>query len=110
MQYTKFGRTSRRVSRLCLGTITFGLLCDEAQSRAILDAAAEGGIDFLDLDHGAGGERPGPGVDAADAARVGNLVRRQTLSGRGDGNDHHVAMATIATYGRATPPTARSVH
>jgi aryl-alcohol dehydrogenase-like predicted oxidoreductase len=28
--------------------MTFGLQCDEAQSRAILDAAAAGGIDFLD--------------------------------------------------------------
>ena len=48
MQYTKFGRTGLRVSRLCLGTMTFGLQCDEAQSRAILDTAADGGIDFLD--------------------------------------------------------------
>jgi 1-deoxyxylulose-5-phosphate synthase len=36
------------VSRLCLGTMTFGLQCDEATSRAILDRAAEGGVDFLD--------------------------------------------------------------
>src|SRR5580692_8363623 len=28
--------------------MTFGLQCDEAQSHAILDAAAEGGIDFFD--------------------------------------------------------------
>jgi aryl-alcohol dehydrogenase (NADP+) len=28
--------------------MTFGLQCDEARSHAILDAAAEGGIDFLD--------------------------------------------------------------
>ena len=36
------------MSRLCLGTMTFGLQCDEPTSRAILDRAAEGGIDFLD--------------------------------------------------------------
>jgi aryl-alcohol dehydrogenase-like predicted oxidoreductase len=36
------------VSRLCLGTMTFGYQCDEAGSFAILDAAAEGGITFLD--------------------------------------------------------------
>jgi 1-deoxyxylulose-5-phosphate synthase len=36
------------VSRLCLGTMTFGLQCDEPTSVAILDRAAEGGIDFLD--------------------------------------------------------------
>jgi aryl-alcohol dehydrogenase (NADP+) len=48
MKYTKFGGTGLRVSRLCLGTMTFGLQCDEAQSRAIMDKAAEGGIDFFD--------------------------------------------------------------
>jgi aryl-alcohol dehydrogenase (NADP+) len=48
MQHVKFGRTGLRVSALCLGTMTFGLQCDEASSHAILDAAAAGGIDFLD--------------------------------------------------------------
>jgi aryl-alcohol dehydrogenase-like predicted oxidoreductase len=36
------------VSRLCLGTMTFGLQCDESDSVAILNRAADGGIDFLD--------------------------------------------------------------
>jgi 1-deoxyxylulose-5-phosphate synthase len=36
------------VSRLCLGTMTFGLQCDEQMSASILDRAADGGIDFLD--------------------------------------------------------------
>jgi aryl-alcohol dehydrogenase (NADP+) len=48
MRHVKFGRAGLRVSALCLGTMTFGLQCDEETSRAILDAAAEGGIDFLD--------------------------------------------------------------
>src|SRR4051794_28943895 len=48
MDSTRLGRTGLRVSRLCLGTMTFGLQCDEATSRAILDAAAAGGITFLD--------------------------------------------------------------
>lgn len=48
MQSIRFGRTGLRVSRLCLGTMTFGLQCDQPQSNAILDAAAEGGVDFLD--------------------------------------------------------------
>jgi 1-deoxyxylulose-5-phosphate synthase len=48
MQYTKFGGTGLRVSKLCLGTMTFGLQCDEARSHAIMDAAAEGGVDFFD--------------------------------------------------------------
>lgn len=48
MQTIQFGRTGLGVSRLCLGTMTFGLQCDVAQSNAILDAAASGGINFID--------------------------------------------------------------
>ena len=48
MQHANLGRTGLRVTRLCLGTMTFGLQCDEAQSLAILDASAEAGITFLD--------------------------------------------------------------
>ena len=48
MQHVRFGTTGLKVSRLCLGTMTFGLQCDEAKSFSILDTAAEGGINFLD--------------------------------------------------------------
>jgi 1-deoxyxylulose-5-phosphate synthase len=48
MEHTRLGRTGLQVSRLCLGTMTFGLQCDEPTSVAILDRAAEGGIDFID--------------------------------------------------------------
>jgi aryl-alcohol dehydrogenase-like predicted oxidoreductase len=48
MQHIRFGRTGLQVSRLCLGTMTFGLQCAERTSHAILDAAAEQGITFLD--------------------------------------------------------------
>jgi aryl-alcohol dehydrogenase-like predicted oxidoreductase len=45
---TRFGRTGLTVSRLALGTMTFGLQTDEATSHRILDKAADGGINFLD--------------------------------------------------------------
>ncbi len=48
MEHTRLGRTGLKVSRLCLGTMTFGVQCDEKTSFAILDAAAAGGITFLD--------------------------------------------------------------
>jgi len=48
MKHIPFGRTGLQVSRLCLGTMTFGLQCDEKTSHAILDAAADRGITFLD--------------------------------------------------------------
>jgi aryl-alcohol dehydrogenase-like predicted oxidoreductase len=48
MQFTKFGRTGLTVSRLCLGTGTFGKQTDEAEAFRILDTAAEAGVNFID--------------------------------------------------------------
>ncbi len=48
MQHVRFGRTGLRVSTLCLGTMTFGLQCDETESVAILDRAFDAGITFID--------------------------------------------------------------
>ncbi len=48
MKHVRLGRTGLSVSRLCLGTMTFGYQCDEASSFAIMDAASEGGITFFD--------------------------------------------------------------
>ncbi|KYG05593.1 alcohol dehydrogenase [Sorangium cellulosum] len=45
---TRLGRTGLTVSRLCLGTMTFGFQTDEETSRAILDKAASAGVNFLD--------------------------------------------------------------
>ena len=48
MEYKTLGRTGLKVSRLCLGTMTFGWSADEAVSHAIMDAAFAAGINFLD--------------------------------------------------------------
>ena len=48
MQHVNLGDSGLIVSRLCLGTMTFGGQCDEAAAFAICDAAAEAGITFLD--------------------------------------------------------------
>ncbi|CAB3763621.1 aldo/keto reductase [Paraburkholderia solisilvae] len=48
MQYCKFGGTGLSVSRLCLGTMTFGIQTDETVSRAILDKATDAGVTFID--------------------------------------------------------------
>ena len=45
---TRLGRTGLTVSRLALGTMTFGLQTDEPVSQRILDRAVDGGINFLD--------------------------------------------------------------
>jgi aryl-alcohol dehydrogenase-like predicted oxidoreductase len=42
------GNTGLKVTEICLGTMTFGHQCDEPTSFAILDKAAEHGVNFLD--------------------------------------------------------------
>lgn len=48
MQYQLLGQTDLSVSKLCLGSMTFGEQCDPAQSHRILDRALEHGINFID--------------------------------------------------------------
>ncbi|WP_201364654.1 aldo/keto reductase [Dictyobacter formicarum] len=48
MQYTRLGRTGLKISRLCLGTMNFGMVADETTSFGIMDKALETGINFID--------------------------------------------------------------
>lgn len=48
MQYRQFGRTGLSVSRLCLGTMTFGLQTDAQVSHRIIDHATDAGVNFID--------------------------------------------------------------
>jgi aryl-alcohol dehydrogenase-like predicted oxidoreductase len=58
MEYRNLGNTGLKVSKLCLGAMTFGeadeksmmhqVSCDEATSFAIMNRALEGGINFID--------------------------------------------------------------
>ncbi len=48
MEYTQFGRTGLKVSRLCLGTMNFGPKTTEEDSFAIMDKAHDLGINFFD--------------------------------------------------------------
>jgi aryl-alcohol dehydrogenase-like predicted oxidoreductase len=45
----RLGHTGLTVSRLALGTMTFGLQVEEAASFSIMDKAADGGINLLDV-------------------------------------------------------------
>ncbi|GAB7551274.1 aldo/keto reductase [Novosphingobium sp. 11B] len=59
MQYRKLGRTGLKVSPLCLGTMNFGDVTDEATSFAIMDEALTAGINFFDTADVYGGpQRP----------------------------------------------------
>ena len=54
MQYVRLGRTGLKVSRLCLGMMTYGTpqwrdwVLDEETSRPIIRRAVEAGINFFD--------------------------------------------------------------
>ena len=48
MKMNRLGRTDLQVSRICLGTMTFGEQNTEAEAHAQLDYALERGINFID--------------------------------------------------------------
>ncbi len=48
MEYTHLGRTGVKVSRLCLGCMTFGREIDEAASLPIIQCALDQGVNFFD--------------------------------------------------------------
>lgn len=48
MKRVKFGKTGYSVSEFCLGTMTFGDRCDEAESDRIVTEAMEAGVDMID--------------------------------------------------------------
>jgi 1-deoxyxylulose-5-phosphate synthase len=84
MRHVRLGRTGLQVSRICLGTMTFGLQCDEPTAVAILDRAAAGGVTFL---------------DAADVYPVGGSLdtvgRTEEILGRWlTGRRHDFVLAT----------------
>jgi aryl-alcohol dehydrogenase-like predicted oxidoreductase len=49
MPSRRLGRSPLVVSSVCLGTMTFGSMADEATSRAIMDHAFDAGVDFFDV-------------------------------------------------------------
>ena len=48
MEYVNLGRSGLKVSRVCLGTMTFDREADEKTSFAILDYFTEQGYNFID--------------------------------------------------------------
>ena len=48
MEYKHVGRTGLKVSEICLGAMTFGEQADMDESRRIVDACVEAGVNFID--------------------------------------------------------------
>jgi len=94
MDHVRLGRTGLVVSRLCLGTMTFGFQCDEESSVAILDKAFGAGVTFL---------------DTADAYPLGGTGRTlgatEEILGRWmAGRRDDVVLATKCYYPRSRRP------
>ena len=99
MQHVRLGRTGLQVSRICLGTMTFGLQIDEPSSRAVLDRAADLGVTFLDTADAYGpytNERligaavKGRRDDVQLATKFGNEIVDGTRTGKVNGRPDYV--------------------
>lgn len=95
MQYTRLGRSNLLVSRVCLGTMHFGVYADQEECFKIMDRALEMGINFFDTANVYGGRgkhglseeiigrwfkaRPGARDQVVLATKVyGNMVDAET--------------------------------
>lgn len=92
MKHTRLGRTGLQVSRLCLGTMTFGYQSDEKTATAIMDKAFDGGITFFDT-----ADVYPLGAPAGSQGRTEEIVGKW-LEGRRD----RVVLATKC-FGRTGP-------
>lgn len=93
MDYATLGRTGIRVSRLCLGTMTWGKQNSRAEAHAQIDMALDAGVNFLDTAE-AYAIPPAPETYgttetiigewfAADPSRRGRVVLASKISGGG---------------------------
>lgn len=94
MQHTRLGRTGLTVSRLCLGTMTFGFQCDEATSVAIMDRAFDAGVTFFDT-----ADVYPLGAPPGSQGRTEEIVGRWLVR---DGRRQRVILATKC-FGRMGP-------
>jgi 1-deoxyxylulose-5-phosphate synthase len=92
MAHAELGRTGVYVSRLCVGTMTFGYQTDEQVAHAILDAAADAGVTMIDT---ADGYPLGGSIETV--GRTEEILGRW-LQGRRD--DYFVATKCNAPMGR----------
>src|SRR6266513_944931 len=101
MQYVNLGSTGLKVSRICLGTMTYGSsqwrpsVLDEAASRPFIQQALESGINFF---------------DTADMYSLGasEEVLGRALKDFGSGRDQ-VVIATKVFYPMGDDPNARGL-
>lgn len=82
--YRRLGASGLKVSRLALGTATFGLQTDEASSVAIMDQAADRGITFFDTadSYPFGAFKPARLLDGGALEATASFTRSEEIVGR----------------------------
>src|SRR5713226_3175451 len=85
MEYTNLGRTGLKVSRLCLGCMTFGREIDEAASLPIIRCALDQGVNFF------------------DTANVYGSGASETIVGRALKDVRHSIVLASKVYGQMGP-------
>jgi len=94
MEYRQLGNSGTRVSKLCLGTMNFGGRTEEDEAHRIIDAAIDGGINFIDTadvyGRGISEEFTGRAL-AANGKRDDIVLATKAVARMGDGQNDHGA-------------------
>ena len=106
MQYSLLGPTGVKVSRICLGTATFGVAPDAQEAERVVGAALDAGINFFDTAnvYGASPTFDRPGVPPAAEREPAEQILGRTLAGRRD----DVVLATKSGERRFDPAAGLS--
>ena len=84
MEYCVLGPTGVRVSRICLGTATFGVAPDAQEADRVVGAALDAGINFFDTAnvYGATPTFDRPGAPPAAEREPAEQILGRALAGR----------------------------
>ena len=86
MDYSLLGMTGVKVSKICLGTATFGVAPDAQEAARVVDAALDAGINFFDTAnvYGASPTFDRPGAPPAAEREPAEQILGRALAGRRD--------------------------
>jgi aryl-alcohol dehydrogenase-like predicted oxidoreductase len=103
MQYTSLGRSGLQVSRLCLGTMNFGMVVEENTSVEIMDEALQAAINFIDTADVYGGPQS---PDMAQGYGISEEIIGRWLA-QGGGRRERIVLATKVYQPMGTGPNDR---
>lgn len=106
MKYSVLGPTGVRVSRVCLGTATFGVAPSAADAAGVVDGALDLGINFFDTAdvYGSTSTFDRPGAPSAAERESAEEILGRALAGHRDG----VVLATKSGERRFDPAAGLS--